>query len=410
VACFASAIAAVEPGRLVRAALSSLTGNDPFTHLIAVGKAAPAMAEAAGQVLHPPGTDWHGALVIGEAETPVPTGLPFEPGDHPVPGERSFRAAAALERLVASTGAGNRILFLLSGGTSSLLGAPVAGLAPASLQRIFRTLLASGLDIHVSNRIRKRFLRWGAGRLARALEHTAITALAISDVPGDDPSTIGSGPVSPDDATAGELLALSKSHDLDLPDDAGALLREAARNPLLETPKPGDPCFAGVDHHLIGSNATAVHAALAAARALGYRSAPGPALSGEAGQAGARFAQQVLTSLQPRTALASGGETTVTLGSVSGRGGRNQEFALAAARVLRGIPDVVLLAAGSDGHDGNSSAAGALVDGTTWDRITGPDSRLQRHDSGTALGEADVLLETGRTGTNVMDLVIALRR
>jgi glycerate-2-kinase len=115
-------------------------------------------------------------------------------------------------------------------------------------------------------------------------------------------------------------------------------------------------------------------------------------------------------SLRSGMAIVAGGETTVTLGTETGRGGRNQEFALAAAEVLRGIPDITLLAAGTDGHDGNSDAAGGVVDGTTWERISDPASFLDRHDSSTALAQAGALLQTGPTGTNVMDLAIALRR
>jgi glycerate-2-kinase len=411
VACFAAAVAAAEPGRLVRAALSEAPAAGEFTHLIAVGKAARAMATAADARQRARGHDWRAALVISEPDGARSlTGLTVLPGDHPVPGDRSFRAAAALDEMAGAVGTGDHVLLLLSGGTSSLMGAPVPGLTPHSLQRIFRTLLASGLDIHAANRIRKRFLRWGAGRLAGALTGARVTALALSDVPGDDPASIGSGPVSPDPATAAELLAMSRSHDLDLPADAEVLLRQAETDPDLETPKPGNESFAAVHYRIIGSNLTAADAALAAARARGFHTIPAPALAGEASEAGEKFAMLARESLRSGMAIVAGGETTVTLGTETGRGGRNQEFALAAAEVLRGIPDITLLAAGTDGHDGNSDAAGGVVDGTTWERISDPASFLDRHDSSTALAQAGALLQTGPTGTNVMDLAIALRR
>lgn len=411
VACFAAAVAAAEPGRLVRATLSTAATSPEFTHLIAVGKAARAMATAADELQRTRGHSWRATLVICEPHAAAArSGLTVLAGDHPVPNDRSFRAAAALGELTGAVGPGDRVLLLLSGGTSSLMGAPVPGLSPHSLQRIFRSLLASGLDIHAANRIRKRFLRWGAGRLARALAGAHVTTLALSDVPDDDPASIGSGPVTPDPATATELLAMCRSHDLDLPADAAALLRQAEIDPDLETPKPGEESFAAVRYRIIGSNRTAVDAALAAARTQGFHATPAPALAGEAREAGRRLAMLARESLRPGMAIVTGGETTVTLGTDIGRGGRNQEFALAAAEALGGIPGITVLAAGSDGHDGNSDAAGGIVDGTTWERIGDPAVRLHRHDSSTALAQAGALLQTGPTGTNVMDLAIALRR
>ncbi len=408
--CLASALAAVAPGPAVERALSH-SPRPEFTHLLALGKAAIAMAEAATRWQGAQGNAWRASLVVApDGATGTVPGLVVMPGDHPVPGRNSVKAAEAIAHLADQVTADDHVLLLLSGGTTSLAAAPVAGVSLGSLQSIFRTLLASGIDIHGANTVRKRFLRWGGGRLAAALAPAAVHVLAISDVPGNIPATIGSGPVSPDASTADDVATLLTTHGLELPADASAVLSGMRRGERPDLPAPDDTCFARVSFEVIASNHTALEAASETARALGYAVDMQPdGLSGEARELGARIAHRLRGAPRgERRALIVGGESTVTLGESSGEGGRNQELALAASQELHGLSGVVLLAAGTDGTDGNSANAGGLVDGGTWSRIREAATRLNRHESAAALAGAGAELYTGPTGTNVMDVMIAL--
>jgi hydroxypyruvate reductase len=325
---------------------------------------------------------------------------------------------------------GDAVVVLLSGGTSSLVGAPVAGVSEADLDALWRLLLESGLDIHTMNAVRRRFTRWGGGRLAVALAGRSVDVLAISDVPGDDPADIGSGPCAADPLTAADVERLLGAAGLlpRLPPALVALLRDPT--PALRTPGRSHPAIAAVRTRIVASNRDAVRAAAAHARGLGWkvRAASAP-LTGDARAAGARTAAGLLhTALDgagvhsETVCIVAGGETTVALGprgiedDAAPHGGRCQELALAAARVLAGSgagPAAALLAAGTDGRDGPTDAAGAVVDGDTWQAIRAagrdPARDLAMHDSYPALDAAAALLRTGATGTNVMDLVIAAR-
>jgi hydroxypyruvate reductase len=412
VACFASGVAAVEPDAAVSRALAQRDDAQAFSRIIALGKAAVPMANAATRWQRRSGDARVATLVVCQSGAAGPSsGLTLLHGDHPVPDRQSVTAADALGDFASRLAPTDRVLLLLSGGTSSLIGAPISAVSLKSLQQIFRMLLASGFDIHTANLVRKRFLAWGAGRLARALMPAGTTALAISDVMGDQPATIGSGPVSPDPATAESVANLLADGALQLPADALGVLTAMRTGNLPETPKPGAPCFEKVAYQVIASNRLALEAAAATARGYGFDCATDPdGLSGEASTTGQALARRLLDMPAGGSrAFVAGGETTVTLGSSSGTGGRSQELALAASRVLDGSRNVLLLAAGTDGHDGASGNAGAIVDGETWCRIPGADALLARHDSGTALAQAGALLGTGPTGTNVMDLVIGFR-
>lgn len=409
--CLACALAAVAPGPVVERALSGL-GPTRFTHLLALGKAAVPMAETASRWQVARGEAWRANLVVApEGSSSSDSGLRVVHGEHPVPGHHSVEAAIAIGELADCANADDHVLLLLSGGTTSLAGAPISGVSLESLQAIFRMLLASGLDIHQSNMVRKRFLRWGGGRLAAALAPAAVHVLAISDVPGNQQATIGSGPVSPDSSTPDDVSALLTTRGLDLPGDAAAALRAMRRDDESGMPAPDSPCFSAVTFQVIASNATALEAAASMARALGYATKVEPdSLHGEAREVGARVARR-LRALPPgqRHALIAGGETTVTLGSSTGTGGRSQELALAAAKELAGASHIVLLAAGTDGRDGNSLNAGGLVDGRTWRQATNAAAQLQKHESTAALAAAGAELHTGPTGTNVMDVVMGLK-
>ena len=413
---YRAAIAAVAPGPALIRALQ----NDPAdgrVWLVALGKAAAPMAEAAVAMLTEdrfPGRALAGGLIVAPDETPAPhPSLLVVVGDHPEPAAGSIAAAAALDRLVKEIQPGDTVWVLLSGGTTSLIGAPQPGIAADELKVLYGQLLRSGLDIKEMNRVRKRFTRWSGGRLARSLAHARVRCYIVSDVIGDDLAAIGSGPCVPDPSTAREVRdALVRAG---LWDGLGPSLRRHLDADVPETPKPGDPVFDRVENTLIATNRLALEAAGRRASEAGLVAEIDESpFAGEAATAGARIAERLVAGETKPRCLILGGETTVTIGERgAGVGGRSQELALSAARVLRRRPAVALLSAGTDGRDGPTDAAGAVVDGTTWEAIaaTGrdPASALKHHDSYAALASVDALIKTGPTGTNVMDVVIGIR-
>jgi glycerate 2-kinase len=356
--------------------------------------------------------DGHADAAIAAGALPPARWTVREAG-HPVPDARSEAAARELLAFAAEARADEVLVVLLSGGASALLACPLPGLSLPDLAAVTRALLASGAAIDEVNAVRKHLADVAGGRLACATRAGRIELLAISDVPGDRFDVIGSGPCTPDPSTFADALAVLARSSLDasFPPAARAALEAGARGERPESPKPGDPAFARVHATRLAGNDTALAAAAAAARQQGLAvlSLPG-ALRGEARQAGRRLAA-LARALRPRTptVLLAGGETTVTLRG-DGRGGRSQELALAAALALAGCENVTLLAAGTDGSDGPTDAAGACVDGATVARgaARGLDAQaaLARHDSHPYLAAEGGLLRTGPTGTNVMDLVL----
>jgi glycerate-2-kinase len=383
------------------------------------------MAETAVRILQDRALEPAGGLVAPPAAASAPhPSLQVVAGDHPEPGAGSLAAARALGEVASRIAPDDEVWLLLSGGASSLLAAPVDGISSADLTAIYALLLGSGLEITAMNRIRKRFSRWGGGRLARALAPARVRGFVVSDVIGDDLASIGSGPCVPDPTTARDVRRLLEDARLwdRLPESARRVVTASESGETAETPKPGDAAFARVTLELIASNRLAVEAAAKRAAELGL--APVVAetpLAGEASTAGASVAATLLQHCGPRgitqpapRCFIWGGETTVTLGDEPpGLGGRCQELALAAARVLDGAPaGVALLAAGTDGRDGPTDAAGAIVDGRTWraaaDAGRDPARDLIAHDAYRALDAAGALLKVGLTGTNVMDVVIGI--
>jgi len=285
------------------------------------------------------------------------------------------------------------LLFLLSGGASSLIEVLPGGVTLQRLRRANRWLLGSGLDIRAMNRVRLGLSAIKGGRLLARLDKRPTRVLLISDVPGDDPAVIGSGPLY---AATGQCDALPA-----LP----AWLAMPAAGTL-------PPAAGTVPHHVIACLADALRAGADCAEALGYPACIMPApLAGPAGSAAREIVRQ-LGAAAPGVYL-WGGETTVVLPAHPGRGGRNQHLALAAACALQSQDDILLLAAGTDGDDGSTPAAGAIVDGTTVSRAAAAGqtaaSALQRADTATCLAAAGDVLVTGPTGTNVMDMVIGLK-
>ena len=387
------------------------------------------MAEAAVQVLGRRRRTPAGGIIVGPTPSASPhPALTYVQGDHPEPDAGSFSAAEALGRTAAQVPGTAEVWVLLSGGTSSLIAAPEQGLSPDDLASIYRLLLGSGLDITAMNRIRKRFSRWGGGKLARALAPARVRVYLVSDVIGDDLAAIGSGPCVPDPSTALDVRLSLERAGLwrRLPQSARALVISSESGTTPETPKPGDAAFASVSSELIASNHLALEAAARRATALSLtpRVFENP-IAGEASAVGSSLAAALLDNCarssgpQPNerdrpTCLIWGGETTVTLGEGKpGQGGRCQELALAAARSLAGAPvRVTLLAAGTDGRDGPTDAAGAVVDNGTWQAVIragrDPARDLAGHNAYPALDSVGALLQPGLTGTNVMDVVIGV--
>jgi hydroxypyruvate reductase len=419
-ACHAAALAAVEPGALVAAGLAdpdvrgALAASPDGVHLLATGKAAPAMARAAAATL---GSSLRDALVVvPESCMPAP-GIPgrLVVAGHPLPTEGSVRASDAALELAARTGPGTLLLVLLSGGTSPLLIAPVPPIGIADLRTATRLLLDAGADITALNTVRKHCSRLLGGGLLRAAGRAgAVWTLVLSDVLGDDLATIGSGLTVADPSTFADALAVLDRAGVRgrIPPAVIAHLEAGLRGEMPETVKEGDPLLARSRTRIVGNNQTAVEAARRMAERLGYRTVALPPLTGDAAIAGRHIAG-LLRDMPagPAAALVAGAEPTVQV-VAGGRGGRAQHLALAASLALGDLPAVVL-AAGTDGVDGPTDAAGALVDGTLPARARAAgvdlDAALARTDSHAALDALQALVRTGPTGTNVTDVVVALR-
>lgn len=395
---FLAAVAAVGG----RARVSSyLRAHPPVgpVYLIAFGKAAGAMAQGARDAL---GDRILNGLVITKHGSDESLPWPVLESGHPMPDETSLEAGARLIEFAKSIPQDAQVLVLLSGGASALVEALPTGLGLTQLRELSRWLLGAGLDIHAMNAIRKRLSLLKGGRLAQLLYPRKVLCLAISDVSGDDPRSIGSGP----------LVAEPKADIPELSAGAPAWLSAALRQ-AAPLPRPDDVCFQNVQFEIIARLDDAKRAAADAATALGYRVAIEPEfVAGDAVEAGTRLARKLLESGAGVVHL-WGGETTVQLPPQPGRGGRNQSLVLSAARVLRDRKDAWFLAAGTDGSDGPTEDAGALVDGTTVARGQAhgfdADTALAKADAGTFLEASGDLIHTGPTGTNVMDLMLGIR-
>lgn len=421
---YEAALAAADPARAVRDGLAAREvvlelGRDRPHWIIALGKAAPAMAGAAVVHCAESGLTVAGGLVIaaGAAPAPLPT-IEMLVGDHPVPGVRSQYAAERLAALTERIGREDVVLLLLSGGTSALVGAPIDGVRAEDLAALHALLLGAGVPINRINAVRKRFSRWGAGRLAAALECARVIPVLLADVPNEDPAMVGSGPVSPDpfEARHVERILRDAGVAVRVPLSVASAIGAMRAGAMPETPKEGSPAFARIEEPYIVGNSAALEAVAARAAALGH--APvllsRTTLQGDATAAGRAIAHSVARAARG-SCLIWGGETTVRLPEEHGLGGRCQQLALAAAETLDdlGVPDAWVLAAGTDGRDGPSPAAGAIVHAGTWrtSRARGvdPARALARCDAFAALDAAQALLPARETGTNVMDIVVAVR-
>ncbi len=384
--------------------------------VVGFGKASARMARGLEELL---GDAISTGFVVTAEGCAVPTKIieVVEAG-HPIPDARTLAASPRIWQLAKGAGEKDLLIVLVSGGGSALFELPAPGLDLGDLARTTALLLRSGATISELNAVRKHISMVKGGRLAQAAQPARVLSLVLSDVPGDDISTVASGPTAPDPSTFAQAVAVLKTKGLweEAPARVRAHLLAGMHGDVPETPKPGDPCFGRTRHVLIGSGTTALAIAHRLGRGAGFRTMVlTSTLRGEAREVGRFFAGLAAEEirfgrpLRPPALLLAAGETTVTVRG-GGRGGRNQELALSFALEARGLAGVALLALATDGKDGPTDAAGALVDGTTGERVEksglAAEEALARNDSYTALSAAGDLLHTGPTGTNVADLVM----
>jgi hydroxypyruvate reductase/glycerate 2-kinase len=419
---FAAGVAAVQPERLLPAQVE-LAGDElrvagrvyrlrpgQQVHLFGSGKAAIGMARALLPIL---GSRLAGGCLVGNSAEEV-EGLEVIRGSHPVPDRESLRGGRRLLAGLGGLAADDLFIYLLSGGSSALVEVPLEPLTLADLQETSRLLLRHDVPIGRINTVRKHLSALKGGRLGQATRARGLV-LVISDVVGDDLATIGSGPLYADRTTYAQALEILNRAGLtgQVPPPVRAVLEEGAGGQRPET--PAEPA-ANIEHFLLGTNRVALAGAARRAAELGFSSRiMTSSLEGEA-EAAAAFICGLGLELahyqpppSPGTVLLFGGETTVRL-SGTGRGGRNQQLALAALARLAGEPTLTLLSGGTDGIDGNSEAAGASADSTIWQRAReqslDPAVYLANNDSYSFFHGTGGLVTTGPTGTNVMDIIV----
>jgi hydroxypyruvate reductase len=436
---FRAGVEAVDPARLVASALrvegDAVVLDVPGVraaiprsslrkiHLVGAGKAGRAMGEAALEAL---GKRVAGGVIAVPRGAEGQTGpVRFVAAGHPVPDIFNLAAAREILSLLERAGKGDLVVALVSGGGSAMLSAPAAGITLEEKAETFRLLLRAGVDIASFNTVRKHLSEVKGGLLARAAQPATVWALLLSDVPGNDPSVIASGPFSPDPTTYADAIGILERYGCyyAVPSPVRQHLAEGAAGTLPETPKPDDPAFLGTTSAIVGANRTAMDAA---ALRMARERDVGPAaivllpdfLHGEARKCARSFCarlRKAAEALSPghSVVMIAGGETTVNVRG-SGKGGRNQEFSLAAALELAGEGAMAVLAAGTDGIDGPTDAAGAYADGTTVARATSlgldPGAYLEDNDAYPFFEPLGDLIVTGPTGTNVADLAIGWAR
>jgi len=379
--------------------------------LLGAGKASGAMAAAAEDVLGDRVAG--GFVVVKDGDGSRLRRVEIAEAGHPVPDTRGLAASARLLDVARGAGEDDLVLFLVSGGCSALTPAPAPPITLAEKQEVTRLLLASGAVIAELNAVRKHLSVFKGGQLARAAAPASVLTLALSDVIGDPLDVIASGPTAPDPSTFADALEVLARRGLAgrVPASVSRRLEAGRAGEIQETPKPGDPLFQRVSNVVIGNNALVTDAAVAAARRLGYTTELATReLQGEARDVAREFVAQA-RRLPPPACLIAGGETTVTVRG-KGKGGRCQEFALAAALELSPTDRIAILAAGTDGTDGPTDATGAIVDAASVARgsAAGVDVRrtLDDNDAYRFLHASGDLLVAGPTRTNLLDLYVAV--
>lgn len=409
---FDAAVKAADPLNGIRKHLPQPPANGR-TVVVGAGKGAAQMAAALETV-------WNGPALSGVVVTRYGYGcetktIEIIEAAHPVPDEAGLAASRRLMEAVSGLGEGDLVIALVCGGGSALLPSPPEGLTLQDEIALNEALLASGAPISAMNVVRKHVSTIKGGRLAAATK-ARVVSLIVSDIPGDNPAFVASGPTVPDSSTRKEALAIIEQYRMDLP----ASIISHLNSSEADAPRPEDPRFAKNECHIIASAGVSLEAAAALARTRGVDAhILSDSIEGEARDVAlvhAAIAREVSLKDRPftkPTVLLSGGETTVTLRSKGGKGGRNGEFALSFALAIGGT-EVVALAADTDGIDGSENNAGAFVDGTTAQRLlrAGLDGRalLERNDSYSGFAAIGDLFETGPTGTNVNDFRAILIR
>lgn len=406
-ALFDAAVASADP----RSVLARHLPEKPTGRLLVLGagKSAAVMAAAVEQAW--PEVPMRGLVVTRYGHGHPTTRIEVAEASHPVPDDAGARAAQRMLDLATAAGPDDLVLFLVSGGGSSLTTLPAPGLTLGDLIAVNKALLASGATIHEMNCIRRHLSAFSGGRLAAAAHPAHVVTLAISDVPGDDPTVIASGPTVPDPSTFEQARALVAHYRMTLPAAVTAHLAAAAD----ESPKPGDPRLPTPDYRFIATPRLALEAAAAQARTLGLTPLIlGDALEGEARELGTALAGIALSArahghpLPAPCVLLSGGETTVTIRTTPpGRGGRNAECLLGATLALAATPGIHALMADTDGIDGSEDNAGAIATPDTLPRARAagldPRALLAAHDSHRLFATIGDLVTTGPTLTNVND-------
>lgn len=409
---------AVSARRVVARALSERDIADALNgrglHVIAVGKAAAAMAVAFAAVPH---LAIQKAIAIGtHTHADLPATVEWIESSHPFPDARSEAAGNRAVAIAQGVHSGEALVILLSGGASALMASPIDGISLADKIDTTRKMMSAGADIHALNTVRRHLSKVKGGRLAAACVGTTIT-LAISDVVGDDLNAIGSGPGVPDATTWSDAAAaLERFGGASHLDRVRRVIQAGVDGAIPDTPKPGDPSMTRSSARVIGSRLDAMEGARAAAAARGYQTIVMPeAITGEAKHAAAQWLGRVRSMLgsSPRkTCVISSGETTVKV-TGAGTGGRNLEFALALAETVATMPGVAFASIGTDGIDGSSGVAGGIVDSTTMMRahhagLAPPGNYLAANDSFAFFAPLGDAVRLGRTDTNVGDLQVLL--
>jgi glycerate 2-kinase len=410
-AIFKAAVKAANPGDAVARRLRRAhCGRYRNIIVVGAGKAGAGMARAAERALR--GCNIRGLLNVKYGHAANLRRIQLNECGHPVPDQQGVEGARRIAELAAGAGPDDLVLCLISGGASALLPLPADPITLEEKQEATKLLLACGAPIQEINTIRKHISSIKGGQLARLAAPATVLTLIVSDVIGDDPGVIGSGPTAPDRSTFAQALGILEKYAI--VDRVAASVRErierGVKGKIAESPKPDDPIFSRVRNEVIGSIRLAVDCAVAHARELGYRALVlSTFIEGETrdiGRMHAAIAREIVSSgrpVNPPACVITGGETTVALRG-EGLGGRNQEFALAAAIDIAGLRNVVVLSAGTDGTDGPTDAAGAIADGRTLLRDPRAPEFLARNDSYHYFEGLRDLIVTGPTHTNVMDL------
>lgn len=427
---FCAGLRAVEPAAAVKRFLRR-DGNHLFVgdrtvdlsglrhlYILGAGKAAAPMARAVEEILADRITD--GVVCTKYGHGAPLTHVRIVEAGHPVPDENGRTGAEKIMFLASGATEKDLVLCLISGGGSALISLPSPGVTLEDKQLTTRTLLACGATIHEINTIRKHLSGIKGGLLAQAACPATIVTLILSDVVGDDLDVIASGPTVPDRSRFSDCLAIMDQYGIieRLPEAVTAHIRAGVSGKIPETPKPGDVCFEKSDTIVVGSNSEAMMAARGAAESFGYNTVILSSMmegeTREVARVHAAMAKEILKTGNPvarPACLLSGGETTVTIRG-NGKGGRNQEFVLAAALEIPGLENIVVFSAGTDGTDGPTDAAGAVADGHTLCRAGAlgmiPVNHLLNNDAHPFFENLNDLVITGPTQTNVMDLRIVL--